>query len=54
MNKLISTKNTNALFLASILFVGIIGITSFTAYGESYQSANCDDTNININGINQE
>lgn len=42
MNKLISTKNTNALFLASILVVGIIGISSFTAYGESYQSANCD------------
>jgi hypothetical protein len=54
LNKLISTKNTNVLFLASILVVGIIGISSFTAYGESYQSANCDDTNININGINQE
>ena len=52
MNKLISTKNTTEIFLASILVIGIIGISSFTAYGESYQSANCDDTNININGIN--
>ena len=52
MNKLISTKNTTEIFLASILVIGIIGISSFTAYGEVYQSIKCDDTNVNINGIN--
>lgn len=54
MSKLVSKININALFLASILVVGIIGISSFTAYGEIYQNANCDNTNVNINGINQE
>jgi len=54
LSKSVLTINTNALFLASILVVGIIGISSFTAYGEIYQSAKCDNTNVNINGINQE
>lgn len=54
MSKSVLTINTNALFLASILIVGIIGISSFTAYGEVYQSAKCDNTNVNINNINQE
>jgi hypothetical protein len=48
-----NNKNS-AIFLATVLVAGIIGISSpFAAFGDAYQSAKCDNTNVNINGINQ-
>jgi hypothetical protein len=54
MNKNNFTKNS-AIFLATVLVVGIIGISSplVAASGEVYQSAKCDNTNVNINGLEQ-
>jgi hypothetical protein len=49
-------KNS-AIFLAAIILTGgIFGIYSspLTAFGEKYQSAKCDNTNVNINGIDQD
>ena len=55
MSKSVLTKKISTIFLVVILIVGVIEISSqFTALGESYQSIKCDDTNVNINGINQE
>ena len=48
-----NNKNS-AIFLATVLVAGIIGIYSpFAAFGDAYQSAKCDNTNVNINGIDQ-
>ena len=48
-----NNKNS-AIFLATVLVAGIIGISSpFAAFGDAYQSAKCDNTNVNINGIDQ-
>lgn len=48
-----NNKNS-AIFLATLLVAGIIGISSpSTAFGDAYQSAKCDNTNANINGIDQ-
>lgn len=55
-------NNTNlykytSLFLAVILVTGgIFGIYSspLTAFGEKYQNAKCDNTNFNLNGIDQD
>ena len=54
MNKNNFTNN-NAIFLATVLVAGIIGISSshVAASGEVYQSAKCYNTNFNINGIEQ-
>jgi hypothetical protein len=58
LSKLISIKSNNAKLLATILLLGVIGTgllsSPLNSYGEVYQSVKCDDTNININGINQE
>ena len=52
MSKSVLTKKISTIFLVVILIVGVIEIFSqFTALGESYQSIKCDDTNVNINGI---
>lgn len=54
MNKNNFTKN-NAILIKTVLLTGIIGIFSslVAASGEIYQSAKCDNTNVNINGIEQ-
>ncbi len=53
MIKIVSNKKS-AIFLAVILVAGVIGISSpFDAYGETYQSAKCDNINLNINDIGQ-
>jgi hypothetical protein len=54
----VSTKKTNAIFITIVLLVaGLIGIgisSPLTTYGESYQNAKCYNTNVNINGLDQE
>jgi hypothetical protein len=48
-----NNKNS-AIFLATVLVAGMIGISSpLAAFGDAYQSAKCDNTNVNINGIDQ-
>lgn len=58
MNKKVSIKRTSAIFLATVILVaGIIGTGLYSplnSYGEIYKNAKCDNTNVNINGIDQE
>ena len=50
----IVSKTTHAICLIVILVSGFIGLTHpVSSYGKTYQSAICDDINLNINGIDQ-
>jgi hypothetical protein len=55
VSKIVSTiKKTSSIFLIVILISGFIGLTyPVSSYGKTYQSAICDDINLNINGIDQ-
>jgi hypothetical protein len=58
LSKIVLIKGTSAIFLVTVLLAGIFGIgilssPLLTAYGQTYQNAKCDNTNVNINGIGQ-